>query len=518
MLTRFITFLCCTLLALTTSAQPSFAKWIVQDGDSDHDWFLNRGGLIRLANGELLQFTNRDTLGVQDKCRFVRLSPEGEPLQQWEVHAPWVNINAVIEQSDGSFACFGSKNYSALYLHLSATGTPLLAKTYDVTGMGIIAPWRWNHAVQDNVDRFTMAGEWVGSDHYGMIARIHADGSLEAHDLIRVGDDNSQIFSVERLPNGDHVFCGSTNHGNFHARTFLVRTDSVLNVQWAMAYPDSGYNYTYTKLLVLPNGQYRILLRNTDPAFNGSTLMVAVGSTGFASWAMRRLPTGSMPSMTTWPGTAHLANGDIVVGGVGDGGARFVQVLNTSGGEEELGELDIATPFWGCAGDSGTSYLGGMGFGPLGVGAYSVSLTHVDPTLDLCGTVYHSTTSEQWFPSTVPGWNSTLANVSVTDVLGDFTSYPTTAYSTVICTAMEVHGPEQHDVTLYPNPVSDFVTALGVGITRVELIDATGRAVPASVSIGASAAVVEMPGSAPGMYICRVLSASGWHQLKVYKE
>ena len=201
------------------SAQAPFSKWIVQSGDSVNTYALGHMDLVHLANNDLLQCTSRDAVGSLDKCRFVRLSPDGDPLQQWEVHAPYMDINKVIELADGSFACFGRINYSALYLHLASDGTPLLAKAYDVTGIGIIAPWRWNDAVQDDSSHFTLAGEWGGFVSTGMIARIQLDGTLDAYDLVHMGADPTFFQSVVRLSNGDHVFHGASNMPNYHSKT-----------------------------------------------------------------------------------------------------------------------------------------------------------------------------------------------------------------------------------------------------------------------------------------------------------
>ena len=57
----------------------------MQSGDSVNDNFLGHMDLVRLSNGDLLNCTCRDEWGSYEKCRFVRISPTGDPVQQREV-------------------------------------------------------------------------------------------------------------------------------------------------------------------------------------------------------------------------------------------------------------------------------------------------------------------------------------------------------------------------------------------------------------------------------------------------
>ena len=510
-------------IALCTYGQPSFSKWIVQSGDSVNDYFTGHMDLVRLSNGDLLNCTCRDLWGSLTKCRFVRVSPAGDPVQQWEVNAPYFDINKVIEMDDGSFACFGRLNYAALYLHLSASGMVLAAKTYEVTGIGITAPWTWNDAVQDPGDRFTLAGTWAGMDNTGMIARIEADGSLIASYLIQIGTAGYTFFnSVARLANGDHVFCGASNYPGYHPKTYLFRTDSLLAPQWAKAYPDSGYNYTYAKLLVLPGNNFRIMLRETDPNFIGGTLMVAANAAGYPLWAKRRIPQPDYPGMTMWPKTAQLVNGNtIVVAGSPGSGAYdpFVQVLDSNGDELLMREVDVPDPQVSCPGDGTNDFhLGGINHGPLGTGAYSVGITKLGLGLELCTTIDHSTGSELWFPSVETAWSSMLVPVTVTDEIAQFTSYPTSAYPQAICVSTGTTDVEDPATAIMPNPANDRITIQGEGILAIEVMDATGRVMLARSFRGAGPIDVGISDLVDGLYYVRVKTGDGWVSQKLIKE
>lgn len=514
----------------TVSAQTSFSKWIVQSGDSVNDNFLGHMDLTRLANGDLLNCTCRDEWGSYEKCRFVRISPTGDPVQQWEVsmmgggspNSIW--LNKVIERSDGSFACFGRYGYASLYLQLDPGGNVIAATSYEITGIGVIAPLEWNDAVQDPGGRFTLAGDWGGMNNNAMMARIEADGTLLSHHLIQIGTQGYTYFhDVERLANGDHVFCGASNYTSFHPKTYLFRTDSLLTPQWARAYPDSGYNYTYAKLHVLPGNDFRITLRETDPGFVGGTLMVAATSAGTPLWAKRRIPTAGYPSMNMWPKTAQLVNGTTMMlsGGAGAGASghdEFVQLLNTNGDELAMVELDIPTPVVGCLGDADTYYLGGMNHGPLGLGAYSFGLTQLDLDLDLCSPVSQTTGSQTWFPSTDTTWSEVAVPLTVTDVTSSFTSAPTTAYPVTICLSTSVTTHEQQDLAVVPNPASDRVTIQAVGIEHVEITDAIGRVVLARSLRAADAVDLDLHSLAPGIHHVRALTNKGWVGGKLIKQ
>ena len=517
---RLILLLSHAAVSLTACAQTSFSKWIVQSGDSVNVYTLDHMDLERLSNGDLLNCTCRDLVGSFTKCRFVRTTPAGDPVQQWEVSAPYFDINKVIEMSDGSFACFGRLNYAALYLHLAVDGTLLVAKTYDITGIGVTAPWSWHDAVQDPGGRFTLAGEWAGMSWTGMIARIEADGTLITSNAIQVGTAGFTFFrSVARLGNGDHIFCGASNYPGYQPKTYLFRTDSVLTPIWAKAYPDSGYNYTHAKLLVLPGNEFRIMLRETDPNFIRSTLMVAANFLGNPIWARRRLPPSDFPSMTTWAKTAQLVNGNtIVVAGSGSP-ESFVQVLNTSGDELLLRELDIPSPLVSCPGDGTTDFhLGGANHGPLGNTALSIGITKLDLGLDLCGTIDHSTTSELWFPSVETTWSSTIIPVTVTDELAQFTSYPTTAYPVTICISTPVNEEVGAALTIAPNPGMDLIRISGKAIERVEVLDATGRAMLARSFHGVGNVDLDISSFDRGLYHVRIKTADGWQGSKLVKE
>lgn len=79
----------------------------------------------------------------------MSLAAGGSPNSFW--------LNKVIERSDGSFACFGKYGYTALYLRLDAGGTVIGATSYEITGIGVIAPLEWNDAVQDPGGRASSA-------------------------------------------------------------------------------------------------------------------------------------------------------------------------------------------------------------------------------------------------------------------------------------------------------------------------------------------------------------------------
>ncbi len=523
MTTRTLPILFLIAISFCSSAQAPFSKWIVQSGDSVNVNSLAHADLTRLANGDLLNCTCRDVWGSFNKCRFVRTSSAGDPLQQWEVNAPYFDLNRVIEMADGSFACFGRLNYAALYLRLAVDGAVLVAKTYDITGIGITAPWSWHDAVQDPADRFTLAGDWAGMDYTGMIARIEADGTLIASNAIHIGTAGYTFFrSVARLSNGDHVFSGASNYPGYHPKTCLFRTDSLLTPQWAKAYPDSGYNYTYSKLLVLPGDNFRIMLRETTPGFIGSTLMLAADANGTPLWAKRRIPQPDYPNMTTWWKTAQLVNGNtIVVAGTPGSGSydSFVQVLDTNGDELALREMNIPSPVVSCPGDGTTDFhLGGINHGPLGNSALSVGITKLDLGLDLCNTIDHSTTSEQWFPSVDTTWSSSVVPVAITDVLAQFTSYPTTAYSQIICLSTAANAVMEVPMRIAPNPAHDLVRISGSAIEQVEIVDAIGRVVLSRAFRNEAYIDLDIRSYTNGLYGLRIKTSDGWHSSKVVKE
>jgi hypothetical protein len=507
------------------NAQIPFSKWIVQNGDSVNDNFLGNMDMTLLSNGDLLNCTCRDEWGSYEKCRFVRISPAGDPVQQWEVSsiagAFW--LNRVIEMADGSFACFGRYGYASLYLHLDPNGGILTATSYEITGIGIIAPWEWNDAVEDPGGRFTLAGEWGGMSNTAMMARIATDGTLLAHNAIQLGTQGYTFFqSVARLSNGDHVFCGASNYTGYHPKTYLFRTDSLLYPQWARAYPDSGYNYTSAKLLAQTNGTFRIIVREQDPGFIGSTLMVAAGANGSPMWARRRIPDPDYPNMNLWPkAVCALSTGEIVVAGSSNGGGydEFVQVLDASANELGLIELDIPTPRVVCEGDAGAFHISGINHGPLGLGALSVGLTQLDLDLDLCTPVDHTTTSQLWFPSMDATWSEVAVPVTVTDVAADFLAYPTTAYSVTICvstgTATTVDTSAAFGVA--PNPMSDRLSLSGSAIQDVELCDLLGQVLIRRRGSGAGTVDLDVRSLPPGCYVVRARDGERWHAVKVVK-
>ena len=515
-----------SISALMATAQAPFSKWIVQSGDSVNNTTPSNSRMpfLPLTSGELLYCACRSPSFV-DRCRFTRLSTDGDPLGQWEIQAPSLinnsfQIHQVIELADGSFACFGHYDYWALYMRIAQDGTILTAKSYSVVGIGILAPIHWNDAVQDAAGHFVVAGQWGGASPTGMISRIALDGTLLGSGFIDIGSASYTFFhSLVRLPDGDIVFHGSSNFLGNHASTYLFRTDSLLSPEWARAYPDSGYSYSISRVFRLDDGSYRMVLRTLDPNNIYAPLVVAAAADGTPMWGRRRIPPASYPNMIVFANSPQMVGDTIVlVGDAWSGNQEFVELLDTDGDELLMGEVEMPSPVASASLSAAQLHIAGYDQGPLGSGSRSLGITRLDFDLAHCGTIYHSTGSSMWVPGMDTTWSLVTAPVTVTDVLTEFLSYPTTAYSQMICTSTGISIENEPAPVILPNPASDRINIRSEGIETVEIIDATGRVMIARSLRGEGSVAIELSSFASGIYHVRIETMDGWRSEKVIKE
>lgn len=508
MIRRFILHAALYALGFCSTAQTSFSKWIVQSGDSTNNTTSSilRMPLQPLANGDLLFCACRAPSFTADRCRFTRLSTDGDPLGQWEIQAPTLTNNSfqihkVIELADGSFACFGHYEYWALYMRLAQDGTLLTARSYSIVGVGLLAPIHWNDAVLDAAGHFVVAGQWGGGSPTGVIARIAVDGTLLASDIIDVGSASYTFFhSLVRLPDGDIVFHGSSNFPGNHASTYLFRTDSLLSPEWARAYPDSGYSYSISRVFLLDDGSYRMVLRTQDPNFIYAPLVVAAAADGTPMWGKRRIPPSGYPNMIVFANSPNMVGDTIVLLGDASGNQEFVELLDTNGDELLMGEVEMPSPVASTSLSAGQLHFAGYDQGPLGPGSRSLGLTRLGSDLAHCGTIYHSTGASSWIPDVDTTWSQTAVQVTVTDVLADFISYSTTAYPVTICTSTAVLEEDAPDFSISPNPASDRLVIARATPGELRLFDPTGRCCLASLITREGTVELDITHLAPGRY------------------
>lgn len=251
------------------------AFFVKADFNGDSVWTHHMGGdgidvfadMITTPDSMFVATGLTDTENDFENIYLVKINDDG--IVQWEKNfgGPEKEVaQALTNSHDGGIIITGvTKSFSVgeedlFIFKTNLNGDSLWFKTYGTTGND------GGYGITPTSDGgYIIAGIYNWSDMW--LVKIDADGDTLWTSVIG-GNDFEEALSVQQTADGGYIIAGSTaSFGAGQLDAFLVKTDSLGNVEWQKTYGGSGYDEG--RRVIVNNSNEYVLMANTDSGIPG---------------------------------------------------------------------------------------------------------------------------------------------------------------------------------------------------------------------------------------------------------
>lgn len=451
---------------------------------------------------------------------IMKTTTAGQPVWIKQSLSSIGSLMSGIKTHDGGFAFTGQTNIDQYYwgaisfMKTDSSGMTQAVNDYWIDGQ---YSQKGIQLLQDASGNFYLLnnGGYNGNDLYGdcfSIIKLDSLGSFLNQKNYCWYLNSGEPWSFIRTADGGFIIVGNAYSGFFY-KMFLMKTDSLLNVQWYKLFGNQTGFSDAAYIQQKANGHYLVVGSHLILLTTMSAVITEFTDTGSVVWSKDYEATGRMIRTS---GFAQNSDGTITVGGTIDYNSpdRRVIIMNTDSiGNLDWSKLLLTSADAEEARDFKATPNGELIFCGVRVenGIQHPEFTKTDfdgnskcgdSSLSLVVTNITLTEQSDSIEEVTTGFNS-----------GDSRSFSQMNYDSLsdVCLATEIHEVKNtQSVTLFPDPASDIITILfpdQENVTRdVSIFDATGKLVRRFINVHSTSIKIPVAEiGSDGLYFCNVM-------------